>query len=218
MPYTVYNLPMQRTGFRPYGLTNPWSATQLNGVRAPTWYEHQVIHPFSEGGGRRLGQWQRAFSPRFLSGMGQAPTICLDQTQNTISCSDPNCTYGDCGTSGAQITIGALCLDQGENQIGCSDPNCTYGDCTSPAKRPPVTTPISPGPGPRVNAPLNLFPPTAGASTIPVCPPGYTRSAFGQCLATSGTSLSLASLSQIGPILPLIGVALLAIALGRSGR
>lgn len=60
-----------------------------------------------------------------------APGICLDQGQNSIACNDPNCTYGDCGSAGAQITIGSLCLDQGENQIDCTDPNCTYGDCVT---------------------------------------------------------------------------------------
>jgi hypothetical protein len=57
--------------------------------------------------------------------------ICLDQNQNTIDCSDPNCTYGDCGSTGPQLTTGSLCLDQNENQIACNDPNCTYGDCIS---------------------------------------------------------------------------------------
>ena len=207
MPYTVYDLPMQRTGFRPYGRTNPWSATQLNGVRDTTWYEHQVLVPFSEGGGRRLGQWQRAFSPRFLGGMGQAPTVCLDQNQNTIPCSDPNCTYGDCGSTGPQITVGALCLDQTQNQISCSDPNCTYGDCVSPKV---TTPPISPGPGPRVNAPMQMFPPTAGSSSIPACASGYARNAYGQCVSTS-------VFSQMGPYLPVIGLVLIA-ALALGGR
>ena len=174
MPYTVYDLPMQRTGFRPYGRTNPWSATQLNGVRDTTWYEHQVLVPFSEGGGRRLGQWQRAFSPRFLGGMGHAPTVCLDQNQNTIP---------------------------------CSDPNCTYGDCVSPKV---TTPPISPGPGPRVNAPMQMFPPTAGSSSIPACASGYARNAYGQCVSTS-------VFSQMGPYLPVIGLVLIA-ALALGGR
>lgn len=60
-----------------------------------------------------------------------APAICLDQSENSISCSDPNCAHGDCGSTAAQITVGALCLDQGENQIDCTDPNCTFGDCVS---------------------------------------------------------------------------------------
>jgi hypothetical protein len=30
-----------------------------------------------------------------------ATGICLDQDQNGIDCSDPNCTYGDCVTAGA---------------------------------------------------------------------------------------------------------------------
>lgn len=58
--------------------------------------------------------------------------ICLDQNENTISCTDPSCTYGDCGATGvAQVTSGSLCLDSDQNAVACSDPECTYGDCTS---------------------------------------------------------------------------------------
>lgn len=62
-----------------------------------------------------------------------APAICLDQSQNSVMCSDPNCTYGDClAPAGVQqVTVGALCLDQSQNQIDCSNPNCTFGDCIS---------------------------------------------------------------------------------------
>ena len=60
-----------------------------------------------------------------------APAICLNEQQNSISCLDPNCAHGDCGSTGPQITVGALCLDQQENQIDCTDPNCTWGDCMS---------------------------------------------------------------------------------------
>lgn len=62
-----------------------------------------------------------------------APAICLDESQNSVSCADPNCRYGDCGAPAGvqQVTVGALCLDQSENQIDCSNPNCTYGDCVS---------------------------------------------------------------------------------------
>lgn len=55
--------------------------------------------------------------------------ICLDQNQNTISCLDPDCTYGDCGSTSTQVTGGSLCLDQNQNAVACSDPECTYGDC-----------------------------------------------------------------------------------------
>lgn len=63
--------------------------------------------------------------------LGQS-SICLDQNQNTVSCADPNCTFGDCGATGPQVTSGALCLDQDENAVACADPNCTYGDCIGP--------------------------------------------------------------------------------------
>lgn len=68
----------------------------------------------------------------WLRGLGDAASaICLDQSQNTVPCSDPSCTYGDCGASGPQVTSGPLCLDQSENAVACADPNCTYGDCGS---------------------------------------------------------------------------------------
>lgn len=71
---------------------------------------------------------------RGLHGLGDASAICLDQNQNSIPCSSPDCTYGDCGSAGPQQTSGSLCLDQNQNQISCSDADCTYGDCTSGAK------------------------------------------------------------------------------------
>lgn len=70
-------------------------------------------------------------APGAVAASGAAPAICLNQTQDTVPCSDPSCTYGDCGSGAAQVTVGSLCLDQGENQIACNDPNCTYGDCVA---------------------------------------------------------------------------------------
>src|SRR5271166_4985753 len=61
--------------------------------------------------------------------------VCLDQSQNAILCSDPDCTFGDCGSSAPQLTSGGLCLDQNQNSIACADPNCTFGDCTSTASQ-----------------------------------------------------------------------------------
>lgn len=65
MGYTNYNREMYRTGFRPYGQTNPWSATQLNGMSIEEatlgqvhpfgpWELHGIlgqVHPFTETGG-----------------------------------------------------------------------------------------------------------------------------------------------------------------------
>ena len=211
MPYMDYSLPFQRTGFRPYGMTNPWSATQLSGIAM------RHAFPFSEEGGWALGQIQRGFSPRFLHGLGQAPTICLDQNENTISCTDPNCTYGDCGSSGSQITVGALCLDQGQNQVACTDPNCTYGDCTSPGR---TSSTLPPGSSPRVSAPITSFPFTSPvipatsssiAAAMAVCPTGYTRSTTGVCTPSLWT--------QMQPYVPLLLIAgIAAIALGGGGR
>lgn len=189
MPYLDYNLPLQRTGFRPYGTTSTWTATQLSGFGLG--YRRQI---FSEPGGRRLGQWQSGFSPAVLSGLGQSAAVCLDQNQNSVPCADPNCTYGDCGSSAAQVTIGALCLDQNQNQIVCTDPNCTYGDCLSPPKaKGTIATPVlSPGPSPRVSAPLTMFPSTSYVATAP--PTATTQSLWTQLTspASSGNLLLLA--------------------------
>jgi cobalamin biosynthesis Mg chelatase CobN len=35
-----------------------------------------------------------------------AMAVCLDQAQNAIDCSDPNCTYGDCNSSSVAVTGG----------------------------------------------------------------------------------------------------------------
>ena len=114
--------------------------------------------PFEPGGGWKLhglGQ-SRAFAPWTLHG-GMA--VCLDQSQNTIACMSPDCTYGDCGSNAEQLVGGSLCLDQGENQVPCSSPSCMYGDCTDKAKSPsPVTINLPPGPSPRVGVPIT--PPT----------------------------------------------------------
>jgi hypothetical protein len=195
--------------------------------------QHRV---FTTTGGHRLGQWQRAFSPRQLRGLGQddgsiydpvtgtydggggiigtlpgvtspyptvpiysptqtgsygAPLICLDQNQNSIGCSSANCTYGDCGSSGPQQTVGSLCLNQQENAVACSDPNCTFGDCISGTKPPGAT--LTPGPSPRVNAPLTMFPATA--------PPTATPQPYWGAQATSW-------LTQIEPYIPIILVIL----------
>ncbi len=63
MSYVNYNHELYRTGFRPYGHTNPWSATQLNGISLGQvrpfgpWTLHGELgqgHPFTESGGWRL--------------------------------------------------------------------------------------------------------------------------------------------------------------------
>jgi len=112
-----------------------------------------------------IGAYYRA---RGVHGLGEA--ICLDQNQNTIPCSSPDCTYGDCGAAGPQLSTGPLCLDQSQNQVPCSNPECTYGDCTAPAKSNTVTTAINAagyflpavtggvtgrGPSPTVQVPLS---------------------------------------------------------------
>lgn len=103
---------------------------------------------------------------RKLHGMGDlGMAICLDQSQNTVACMDPSCTFGDCGSSDQQLVGGSLCLDRSENQIPCSNPECTYGDClpsTAAPKAgnivPAVTTAVTnlvPKPSPTVAVPLS---------------------------------------------------------------
>jgi len=172
MGYVNYNHGLYRTGFRPYGHTNAWAASQLNGYSTPeavlSGYLGQS-RPFEPGGGWKLhglGQ-SRAFAPWTLHG-GMA--VCLDQSQNTIACMSPDCTYGDCGSNAEQQVGGALCLDQGENQVPCSSPSCTYGDCISPPKPvtwTPFTINLPPGPSPRVGVPTTQFPPTSPGPTGP---------------------------------------------------
>jgi len=97
-----------------------------------------------------------------LGDLGMA--ICLDQSQHTVACTDPSCTFGDCGSTDTQQVGGSLCLDQSENQVPCSNPNCTYGDCIGPK---PITLPnitIAPTsglnlpsrPSPVMNVPLSM--------------------------------------------------------------
>lgn len=99
-----------------------------------------------------------------IAGLGMA--ICLDQSQNTIACTDPECTYGDCGSTDTQLVGGSLCLDRSQNQIPCSNPECTYGDClpSTAAPKPAqnivaaATTAASnlvPRPSPTVGVPLS---------------------------------------------------------------
>jgi len=102
----------------------------------------RIPRPWSPSGGRiTLGapvydNLARMY-PSLRAGLGglgdddDSSAICLDQNQNTISCADPNCAYGDCGSTAPQVTAGPLCLDQDENAVACADPNCTYGDCGS---------------------------------------------------------------------------------------
>jgi len=104
-----------------------------------------------------------------LGDLGMA--ICLDQSQNTVACTDPSCTFGDCGSTDTQQVGGSLCLDHSENQISCSSPECTYGDCIAPRSSqgfsPQVTIAPAAGlnlpsrPSPVLNVPLS-------ASSVPL--------------------------------------------------
>lgn len=181
-------------------MTNPFSATQLNGYSIPSaamngylGYLGTGIKPFTYTGGQRLGQIQRGMSPMVLRGLGQA-AVCLDENENTISCLSPDCAYGDCGSGAAQATVGALCLDEHENQVSCTDPNCSFGDCMSAGARKTSTPGVSPAPGPspRTYAPATLFPQTApmtsyGASTPTVA--GFSASGISNTLLMSGLAI-----------------------------
>lgn len=230
MAYVNYDLPLYRTGFRPYGLTNTWTATQLGQVR-----------PFTERGGWKLGavpahyNWQRSFSPRFLTGglgtfprLGQTTGDCSNPSGDFISCSDPSCSYGPCGPAAAATTE---CSDASGAFVMCGDPNCKFGPCMSVSCPPGeenmqgycIGTPtktgggggvsLPPGSSPRVPAPQTMFPPTAASSAYPAkvsCPSGYTLSAQGQCAASGWT--------QLQPYLPLMLVVIGALALTGGRR
>lgn len=212
MSYVTYNLPLHRTGFRPYGLTNTWSATQLNGVGH--------MPPFTERGGWPLGQIQRGFSPRFLlptgprlSGLGQ---MACDPTDPLGACYDPTVFVPPSSVSASPIPaippdIAAptepawSCVDVDGIAVNCSDPNCVSGPCVTPSG---TYSPTARGSSPRVVAPTTLFPPTAGASAIPPrvnCPSGYAVNAQGQCAPSVWT--------QLQPYLPLVLVAVVGVAL-----
>lgn len=118
-----------------YGLRHAYRARDLGSmVLTPVHLPAGVVHARLSGMGAPFSSQLPASIIPTASVSGQAmltpaPAVCLDQHENMIPCSDPNCTYGDCGSSTAQVTVGALCLDQNQNQIACADPNCTFGDC-----------------------------------------------------------------------------------------
>ena len=213
MPYIDYNLSLYRTGFRPYGLTNPWGAAQQTVVSVPqaamSGYlgrlgQPNAQWPMHEAGGFRMRTGAHRVHS-YLQGLGQggAPAVCLDQNQNTISCADPECTYGDCGSTGPQVTVGSLCLDQQQNQIACTDPNCTFGDCTAPGKKP---TPLPPGGGvypPPGPSPRTYLPPTLFPQTAPLAPYPYAASSTAQIM------------QQITPMLPILIIGLLLLGSGK---
>ena len=162
MAYMNYSRAMYRTGFRPYGQTNAWAASQLNGMDTGeavlSGYLGQS-HPFTEHGGwdlRGLGQ-NKPFAPWVLHGV----PVCLDQSENPIACQNPDCTYGDCGATSTGRLPSGSCLDQSENQVMCADPNCTFGDCLPPATKPGVVN-LPPGPSPRVG--VAVAPPFVGST------------------------------------------------------
>jgi hypothetical protein len=74
MAYMNYNRELYRTGFRPYGQTNPWAASQLNGMDIPeavlSGYLGQS-RPFTRDGGWGL-HGSASFHPWVLEGLGQS--------------------------------------------------------------------------------------------------------------------------------------------------
>lgn len=225
MPYLTYNLPIQRTGFRPYGHTSPWSATQLSAVGDSRGRPRQV---FSEAGGRRLGmgQWQSAFSPWVLHAGGLHGLG-----------GDPNCDVG------MPYDVNGNACPPVLMTTGYNVPDVTpapAGDCISAVSGQPIPCPggtsagsvsLPPGPAPRVPASGTLFPqtspqtiystlPETAASAAPYggiyattegCPSGYAINAQGKCAPST--------LAQIGTYLPLIiGISAVALLLGGSRR
>lgn len=202
MPYLNYNIPIQRTGYRPYGHTDTWAAVQLSGLA-----ERQL---FSTPGGRRLGmgQWQSGFSPAVLHGLGLP--------------GDPNCDAGmpyDVNGDPCFATTGYNVPDVTPAAGGSGG-----GSCLSAVSGLAVPCPsgssgggaaaLGPGPSPRVPVSSSQFPatsyqslfPTSAAAASPYttgvsCPAGHTVNAVGQCVsATSAAALS--TWSQLAPYVP----------------
>lgn len=205
MPYIDYNLSLYRTGFRPYDLTNPFGAAHQTAPSsaAPLGYLGQpnAQWPMFESGGFRMRTGvHRVHSTLRGMGQGPGPSVCLDQNENTIACVDPNCTYGDCGSTGPQVSVGALCLDEHENQVDCASPLCTFGDCAAGGRK-PTTAPglpvLAPGPSPRTYAPYGLFPQTA---PVVMPQPSYL-----------GTTVSM-----LAPVLPFVALIAVVALLGKK--
>ena len=114
--------------------------------------------------------------------------ICLDQSENTIACGDPNCTFGDCGAGGPQLTTGALCLDQAETQVECGSPDCTWGDCIAAAKAPGVPAGVTPSG------------PTGGTASAAAVGPGSYLTYTGQWQTTTTKSANDIVQSVIGSL------------------
>jgi hypothetical protein len=96
-----------------------------------------------------------------------ATAICLDNNENSVACSDPACAYGDCGSTGPQVTSGSLCLDENENAVACADPNCAHGDCVNANAAIGVAAgaSVASSTGSASPATSTLTTPTAGGST-----------------------------------------------------
>lgn len=69
MSYVNYNQSLYRTGFRPYGHTDPFAASQLNGLGQ--------YHPFTESGGWPLHGFGQVhpFGPWTLHGLGDGAGV-----------------------------------------------------------------------------------------------------------------------------------------------
>jgi hypothetical protein len=157
--------------------------------------------------------------------------ICLDSNQNSVSCSDPSCTYGDCGSSATQVSSGALCLDQNENAVACTDPNCTYGDCSSGTPAP--VTPTSAAPASNSSTSTSSILAGIGAAfsavggvgsalnppkTVNGVPMVYSAAAGGYIPATSaGAAVGNLSLSPTLIIVGIVAIGLIALLAMRHG-
>lgn len=164
MPYLTYNLPIQRTGFRPYGHTNPWSATQLSGTPS----QRQV---FSEPGGRRLGQYQRGFSPMVLHGMGQA---ACDPTDPLGPCYDPLIYPSSTAPTPAAVPSPDNACAGPNPPLFCASSSfpaesTSWSPYYSSSSAVPVS--LSPGSSPRVTVPTATA--TVSQPVAQSCPAGY---------------------------------------------
>lgn len=137
--------------------------------------------------------------------------ICLDQNQNSILCSDPDCTYGDCGSAAPQLGAGALCLDQNQNAVPCADPNCTFGDCTATASQSnPVAVAAATSSGP--TALSNLIASATSITSAALTTQNQPKTTIVSPLGTFSSS----GLTNMLPLLLFVLVALFA--LGAFGK
>jgi hypothetical protein len=135
-------------------------------------------------------------------------TGCLDSQQNEVSCSDADCTYGNCGdvTTVNSQTGNNACLDSAQNTVQCTDPACIFGDCISTTgKSAQVTGAVqaaaASGSGPSLASTISSLGSIAAATYAQSTAPQSTLKVGGLSLAAptgSTTLLIVAAVAIVG--------------------